>query len=32
MTEILMMTPTAQLQKIAKKREHHILPQSENQI
>ena len=32
MTEILMMTLTPQLQKISKKREYHILPQSENQI
>ena len=32
MTEILMMTLTPQLRKIAIKREHHILPQSENQI
>ena len=32
MTEILMMTITPQLQKIAIKKEHHILPQSENQI
>ena len=32
MTENLMMTLTPQLQKTAKKREHHIFPQSENQI
>ena len=31
MTEILIMTLTTQLRKIAKK-ERHILPQSENQI
>ena len=31
MTEIFMMNPTPQLRKLAKK-EHHILPQSENQI
>ena len=32
MTEILMMTLTPQLRKIAKKREHLILPQFESQI
>ena len=32
MTEILMMTLTPQLRKKAIKREHHIFPQSENQI
>ena len=32
MTETLMMTLTPQLQKIAIKREHHTLPQFENQI
>ena len=31
-TEILMMTLTPHLRKIAQKREHHIVPQSENQI
>ena len=32
MTEFLMMTLTPQLQNIAIKKEHHILPQSGNQI
>ena len=32
MTEILMMTLTPQLRKITIKKEHHILPQFDNQI